>query len=182
MVFDRFSGWISYYIPITGFTTKDLWRREKKKLYTLMDNLRATLGTTPHVYLLNSACFWEEIVLDAPGATFFASYSLSFCFNCKIFIDVKKEKRKITVRNEPQMIERVQIHWLWLFHITSCCCLSHITAYWPMWLSRLTTLLLSWKAKAQGKKKNQLYSEIFLVHLLTRIIAVISQLTTTWWL
>lgn len=28
--------------------------------------------------------------------------------------------------------------------VTSCRCFSHMTAYWPMWLSRLTTLLLTW--------------------------------------
>lgn len=38
-----------------------------------------------HAYLLNSACFWEEIKLEALGPMFVSSYAFSFCFNCRIF-------------------------------------------------------------------------------------------------
>lgn len=34
-----------------------------------------------------------------------------------------------------------------MLHITSCRCFSHTTAYWPMWLFRLTTLLFSWNVR-----------------------------------
>lgn len=45
---------------------------------------------TPHAYLLNSACFWEEIMWRVPGTVLFASYSFSFCFNCRILRDAKE--------------------------------------------------------------------------------------------
>lgn len=78
---------ISACIPITMFTTTQ---------YVSRDTLNQT---HVHAYLLNSACFSEEIMLEAPGTMFFSSYSFSFFFNCRIC--KIQQKMYITVQNEP---------------------------------------------------------------------------------
>lgn len=52
----------------------------------------ALLNTFDVSHLLISACVFEDMVLVELGAIFFSSYSLSFCFNCRI---LRKEQKEI---------------------------------------------------------------------------------------
>ena len=107
-------------------------------------------------YCLNSAFFRDQVNSEPPGAMLWIllpSYSFNFSFSFRILEWTKQQTEfKMEVRSSTHIsMFYSRLSWLWASRHTSSRCFSQITAYWPTWLFRLTTLLFS----CMGHKDSQ---------------------------